>query len=493
MRCDMKQNIPIACVVNRKIPLLGLPLIFALIVGCSRAASGLTENNGKNTIEGKGAIIPGKTVWSCSMHPQIRQDHPGDCPICGMALVPVAPLTYPKSPDTTPASVSYPLITMDEGLKSKQSGSPVIQLVPAQRAEGRIGTSPVEEKAVLHKVELLGEITFITDKQIDFTWYYGGRVEKTLVDYNTTEIKEGTPLLEVYSEEAVAAQRDCLEMMMDLRKHLVSEQKVFESEYGTNTQRVTLVGMSYEHKNLSARLNATKDRLIRIGMTEGDFQALENTGKIRSLFSIKAPESGSLLGGLPHVGSRFTMDTFLFRLAPLKEVWFEADVYEQDLSLLQLGQEIAIRSKLTPEKVFKGKMVFIGKEVDPRKRTVKARFLVPNPEGLLLPQLTATGMLTVGGEAPQLAVPASAIIDTGRRQLVYVETSPNTFEMRSVKVGAEGELSTKGEMGAMKWVPVLDGLHSGEKVVTSGAFLIDAEAQLRGLPASGADPGLNQP
>jgi len=427
------------------------------------------------------------------MCPQIRQDHPGDCPICGMALVPVAPLTAPKSPDTTPGSVSNPSITMDAGPKSEQSGTPVIQLAPAQSAEGRVGTSPVEEKVVLRKVELFGEISYVTDKQIDFTWYYGGRVEKTLVDYNATEIKEGTPLLEVYSDEAVADQRDSLEMMMDLRKHLVTEQKVFESEYGTNAQRVTLVGMSYEHKNLSARLNATKDRLIRIGMTEGDFQALENTGKIRSSFSIKAPETGTLLGSLPHVGERFTRDTVLFRLVPLKEVWFEADVYEQDLSLLHLGQEIVVSSRSQTGQLFPGKLVFIGKEVDPRKRTVKARFLVANPNGLLIPRLSATGVLGVGDKKPQLAVPATAIIDTGSRQLVYVETSPGTFALRVVKVGAPGEVADGGGGGSLRWVPVLEGLAAGEKVVTSGAFLIDAEAQLRGLPASGADPGLKQP
>ena len=334
-------------------------------------------------------------------------------------------------------------------------------------------------------VELFGEFSYVTDKQIDFTWYYGGRIQKTLVDYNTTEIKEGAPIMEIYSEEAIADQRECLELLMELRKHALAEQKVFESEYGTNAERVSLVGMSYEHKNINARLATMKDRLTRIGMTAGDFQALESTGKIRDTFTINAPASGSLLGALPHVGSRFTTESILFSLAPLKEVWFVADVYEQDLSLLKLGEEIAIQSKSSPGKVFKGKLVFIGKEIDPRKRTVKARFLVPNPDGLLLPQLSATGMLTLGGEKLQLAIPASAVIDTGRRQLAYVETSSNTYELRVVKVGAEGELSGKAEMGSMKWVPVLEGLNPGEKVVTSGAFLIDAEAQMQGLPASG--------
>jgi Cu(I)/Ag(I) efflux system membrane fusion protein len=333
-------------------------------------------------------------------------------------------------------------------------------------------------------VELFGEFSYVADKQIDFTWYYGGRIEKILLDFNTTEIKEGAPLMEVYSDEAIEDQRECLKMLMELRWHTKDEQKIFDAQYGTNVERVSLVGMSYEHKNMNARLNAMKDRLSRIGMTAEDFQALELRGKIRDTFTIIAPEKGTLLGALPHVGERFTMDTVLFRLVPLNEVWFVADVYEQDLSLLKLGQEITIRCRTYQDQPFKGKLVFIGREVDSQKRTVKVRFLVSNPNGLLLPQLSATGSLEVGNQKPQLAVPASAVIDTGSRQLVYVETSPGTYALRAVKVGPEGEVGGDGS----RWVPVLEGLSAGEKVVTSGSFIIDAEAQLRGLPGSGSDP-----
>ncbi len=473
----MKKNFLNAQLVIGLIPLFCTILLFPLVLGCSRTPS--------DKADAKQVVPSEKKSWTCSMHPQIHQDHPGACPICGMDLVPVAPPTSLKSPNTTPAIVSNPTLMMAESPKPEQTMATVIHLDAFQSSAGNIRVSRVEEKMIRRDVELFGEFSYVTDKQIDFTWYYGGRIQKTLVDYNTTEIKEGAPIMEIYSEEAIADQRECLELMMELRKHAVAEQKVFESEYGTNAERVSLVGMSYEHKNINARLTAMKDRLSRIGMTAGDFQALESTGKIRDIFTINAPATGSLLGALPHVGSRFTSESILFNLVPLKEVWFVADVYEQDLSLLKLGEGIAIQSKSSPGRDFKGKLVYIGKEVDPRRRTVKARFLVPNPDGLLLPQLSATGMLAVGGEKPQLAVPASAVIDTGRRQLVYVETSPNNFESRTVKVGAQGEVAANGEMSSMKWVPVTEGLTAGEKVVISGAFLIDAEAQMQGLPASG--------
>jgi len=409
------------------------------------------------------------------MCPQIRQNHPGECPMCGMDLVPLRS------------------VTSSSAVLPKEVQETVIHLDAVQSASGNIRISPVEEKMVRRKVELFGEFSYVADKQVDFTWYYGGRIQKILLDYNTTEIKEGTPLMEVYSEEAVEDQRDCLKMLMELRWHITDEQKIFKLQYGTNAEQVSLMGMSYEHKNMNARLNAMKDRLSLIGMTAGDFEALELRGKIRDSFTITAPSKGTLLGALPHAGERFTMDTVLFRLVPLNEVWFVADVFEQDLSLLKLGQEITIRCRAYQNQPFKGKLVFIGREVDSQKRTVKVRFLVPNPDGLLLPKLSASGSLEVGNQKPQLAMPASALIDTGSRQLVYVETSPGTYAMRVVKVGPEGEVGEVGGDGSARWVPVIKGLTAGEKVVTSGSFLIDAEAQLSGLPGSSSDPAPIKP
>lgn len=405
------------------------------------------------------------------MCPQIRQDHSGECPMCGMDLVPLRSMT------TSPIG------------ETQQSHKTMIQLDPAQSSLANIRTSPVEERLVNRKEDLFGEISYVTDKQVDFTWYYGGRVQKNLVGYNTTEIKQGTPIMEVYSDEAIADQRDILEMLMEVRKQTSNEQKILDAKYGTNVGKISMAG-SYEQKNMSARLGAIQERLTLIGMPPEGLDALQRGGRVRSTFTITAPISGTLLGVLPHIGERFTSDKVLFSLVPLDEVWFVADVFEQDISLLKLGQEITIRCRTYPGQLFKGKLVFIGREVDSRKRTVKARFLVFNPKGLLLPQLSASGSLEVGGAKPQLAVPASAVIDTGSRQLVYVETTPGAYALRTVKVGVEGEL--QGD-GSTRWVSVIEGLNAGEKVVTSGSFLIDAEAQLRGLPGSGTDPAPVRP
>jgi len=444
---------------NQLLLLLPLPLMLMVpmtIIGCKQKPSPITLSE--------------KTIWTCSMHPQIRQNHPGDCPICRMALVPLrSPMPSPSVTNPlSPSKVEEPPLSTIL-VQTKEVMQTIVHLDAAQSSVSSIRTAPVEERKVQRKVDLFGEIAYISDAHTDFTWYYGGRVQKFMIDYNTTEVSAGTPILEVYSNEAIADQRSYLE-----------------------TLRQRWLATFYERRNYDSQLAAIGERLSRIGITPEDLKALEKDGKIHSTFIIRAPRSGSILGALPHAGERFTPDKVLFHLAPLDQVWFVADVYEQDLSLLKLGQEISIHCRAHPEDVFKGKLVFIDREVDSQKRTVKARFVVPNPKRLLLPQLSATGTLELGVMKSLLAVPSSAVIDTGRRQLVYVETALNTYELRAVKIGAEGELSNDEASGSFKWVPVTEGLTAGEKVVTAGAFLIDAEAQMQGLPASGAEASLKQ-
>jgi Cu(I)/Ag(I) efflux system membrane fusion protein len=334
----------------------------------------------------------------------------------------------------------------------------VIHLDEARSSVASIQTTPVETRAVQRKVDLFGEIAFIPDHHVAFTWYYSGRIEKILIDFNSNEVKAGEPLFVVYSEEAVADQRAYLEVLRQRWQSTFYQRQIYDAE-----------------------LTSIAERLYRIGMTPEDLKNLEKNGRVQAEFIIRAPLTGSIMGSLPSVGESFATEKELFHLAALDEVWFVADVYEQDLGALKLGQQIAIKCPAHPDQTFKGRLVFIDRQVDPQKRTVMARFLVSNPNHLLIPQLSATGVLQLGTQKSLLAIPAAAVIDTGKRQLVYVETTPHTYELRPVTIGPEGEISNEG---STRWVPVIKGLTAGEHVVTSGAFLIDAEAQMQGLPAS---------
>ena len=389
------------------------------------------------------------------MHPQVQQDHPGFCPICGMALVPL----HSHEDAQVHTLLNAPMPTSSPAMNP--SAEAVIHLDEARSSVASIQTTPVETRAVQRKIDLFGEIAFIPDHHTAFTWYYSGRIEKVLIDFNSNEVEEGEPLLLVYSAEAVADQRAYLEILRERWQTTFYLRKIYDAE-----------------------LTSIADRLYRIGMTAGALKDLETNGRLQSEFIIRAPHSGSIMGSLPSVGESFTADKELFHLAALDEVWFVADVYEQDLGALKLGQQIVIKCPAHPDQTFEGKLVYIDRQVDPQKRTIMARFLVPNPNQLLIPQLSATGVLQLGSQKSLLAIPAAAVIDTGRRQLVYVETSPHTYELRPVTIGSEGEIPSEG---STRWVPVIKGLNAGENVVTSGAFLIDAEAQMQGLPASGEE------
>jgi len=403
------------------------------------------------------------------MHPQVQQDHPGNCPICGMALVPLHTHEDSTVANSSTEVQSAALTETDQKHLPEMSplAEAVIHLDEARSSVASIQTTPVESRAVQRKIDLFGEIGFIPDRHAELSWYYSGRIEKLLVDLNKNEVRAGEPLLQVYSQEAVADQRAYLEVLRERWQTSFYQRKIYDAE-----------------------LTTIAERLSRIGMTAQDFKDLEKSGKIHSEFIIGAPRSGSILGPVPSVGEGFTANQTLLHIASLDDVWFVADVYEQDLAFLKLGQPITIQCSARPDKTFHGRLVFIDRQVNPQKRTIMARFLVPNPEHQLLPGLAATGGLQLGSQMSLLAIPAAAVIDTGKRQLVYVETSPHTYELRPVTIGPEGELPNEG---STRWVPVISGLKPGEKVVSAGAFLIDAEAQMQGLPASRGEPPVVTP
>lgn len=375
-----------------------------------------------------GSKLKDERIYTCSMHPQIRQKGPGRCPICGMEL------TLVNAQENSSAAAA-------------PAAAAAVQLMPAQEAAAGVQTTEAGPHDMARKVAIFGEIAYILDRHSDFSWFYPGRVEKLLIPYNTTQVEEGQPLLEIYSQEAIADQEAYLQAVRD--RYLTT---------------------FYERKVAEAQVEAVRARLRQAGFSEQDMKDLIGKKAIKQTLVVRSPHSGTIVGPMPHVGERISADSILFHIVNLNKVWFVGKVFEQDLGLLKMGQGIEIESKAYPGQKFTGKLVFVDREIDPATRTVMARFEVPNPRTELLPKLSATGNLKVDlGQVP-VTVPLSAVIDTGKRKLLYVETKPRSYEQREVKIGREME----------DRVEILDGVKSGEKVVSGGAFLLDAEAQLKG-------------
>lgn len=424
------------------IPFLALVGLLALLVACSKSGSTSTEND---------------QIYTCSMHPQVRHKGPGNCPICGMTLVPLQSATPSVSDSTAAKNVTA---TGNEPAVVPSTTLPNEVVIDAARSSvSSIKIEPAVERDLTRTLHLFGEIQYISDRHVDFTWYYGGRIEKVLVDFNTTEVKKGQPLFEIYSEGAIADEEAYLEAL-----------------------RERYLSTFYERSVLTARIEALASGLRKIGFDDASLKDLVEKKQVQRTFIIRAPITGSIVGDIPHTGERITSDSVMLHITDLSAVWFSAEVFEQDLAAVKLGQKIEISSKARPGVTYTGTLVFIDRRLNPDKRTVRARFEVPNPRFELLPQLSATGTLEIKVGQTPVTVPSSAVIDTGKRRLVYVQTNGDRYELRDVQTGGEGR-TTEGDA---LYTAITSGVKQGENVVTGGAFLIDAEAQLQGSAGSGA-------
>lgn len=390
--------------------------------------------------------------YTCSMHPQVRSNKPGNCPLCGMKLIPVPKMEAEPATNTSGGPDSQP----------KEGASEEVRLMPAQDAIISVDLAEVEARPMSKQVEAFGEVSYILDGAVHYAWFYGGRIEKVFIDYNATRVKKGQPLMEVYSPEAIADQEAYL-----------------------RTARERWLRTFYERKALTGEMEAIAARLERVGMDAAAMQELLKSGKVRSRFVIHAPASGTLIGERHHVGEQFEAKAALFLLVPLDKVWFIAQFYEQDFSLLKLGGKAVVVLKSQPGKQYEGKIVYIDRQIHPEARTVKARFEVENPNWELLPLASGVARLEVPLAASALNIPVSAVIDTGMRKVVYVAKGGGQYEAREIKTG----------LASADRVEVLSGLEAGEKIVRSGQFLLDAEAEIRGsggslpaVPAQGSAP-----
>lgn len=415
-----------------------LPLIISIIfmISCSRNHEGHDKKPDQKSSDEKES----KQVWTCSMHPQIKQDKPGSCPICGMDLTPVKPASAKEKQDTQ--STTNPL-----------SGSSV-SLMPSQESVASIQTTLVKSGLYTRDIEFFGDIKYIQDNHIDLTSFYPGRIEKVLINFNTTEVSQGQPLLEIYSEEAINDQEKYLEAL-----------------------RQRYLTTFYERKITTAQIQTLKEKLFKGGLTEEDLQALVNEKKVRKYITVRAARSGSIVGPIPHVGARINQESIIFHIVPLNKVWFAARVFESDIDSLKPKQKAVIETKARPGKTYEGKLVFIDRILDPTNRTVLARFEIDNPAKELLPEMSATGKIKAGDSQKRIIIPSSALIDTGVRKLVYVKKGDTEYEQREVEV-------METIPGQSETIAISSGLAIGEEVVTSGAFLLDAEAELRGINAS---------
>ncbi|MGD2088070.1 MAG: efflux RND transporter periplasmic adaptor subunit [Candidatus Aminicenantes bacterium] len=466
----------------------GWPVIIAVVVGI---LIGLLIGGGTAPSTGS-AVADHLThdhetkseIWTCSMHPQIRQPKPGKCPICGMDLIPVS-------------------------TEEEEVGPRELKLSPTAIKLAEIRTKPVERRYVSTEVRMVGKVEYDETRLGYISSWVPGRIDRLYVDYTGTRVRKGDHLVYLYSPELITAQQELLQSLRTLEK------------YGT--------GVSDSIKRTARRtVEAAREKLRLWGLTRQQIRNIEKLGKPTDHLTIYSPMSGIVIRKNAVEGIYVKTGSKIYTIADLSKVWVKLDAYESDLPWIRYGQTVEFETEAYPGEIFKGRIAFIDPVLNPQTRTVKVRVNVDNPQYKLKPEMFVRavvhsklsmtgkvmdpdlagkwicpmhpeiikdgpgtcdicGMKVVKAEklgyivaSPEekeapLVIPASAPLVTGTRAVVYVAVTgkEGTFAGREIVLGPR----------AGDYYLVKEGLREGEQVVVNGAFKIDSDLQIQAKPS----------
>ncbi len=419
-------------------------------------------------------------LYHCPMHPAYTSDRPGDCPICGMKLVPV------ESPGPSSAAgereIAYYRSPMDPKVRSDRpakdamgmdfvpvykdeiTGSPAVAdraavvLSPERRQMLGLRTAPVRRIVLDRTIRTVGRLTPDERRLHHVHTKFDGYIEHLQVDFTGKFVRKGEPLASIYSPELVATQQEYL-LAFEAQKQLADS------------------GLPSVAKGSVDLLEAARQRLRQFDVSAADIEAIERTGEVKRTLNLYSDVSGYVTAKMALHGMRVTPADTLFDIADLSHLWAMADVYESDLPLVRLGMSATVTVPYLPGKTWTGLVTNVAPVVDEKTRTIKVRVEVDNAGGELKPEMFSDVVLKAAiGEG--LVVPESAVVHSGEHDLVFVDTAGSRLEPRSVQLGAR----------VPEGLQVLSGLAEGESVVTSANFLLDSESSLKAALAALSPP-----
>ena len=360
-------------------------------------------------------------IWTCSMHPQIQQDKPGQCPICGMDLIPLNNSMDSESalPDEVPMSAS--------AMKLAEVQSMIVKKQDPEK-----------------ELRLLGKVKPDERLKLSQTVHIPGRIEKLYVNFTGEKVAKGQKIASIYSPQLVTAQKELFEVLKDEK---------------TNPEFV----------------KAARAKLKQWKLSDEQIAELESKREIRTEFDVLSDHNGYVMQLNVAEGDYVKEGQQLFHIVDLSTVWVLFEAYENDLPWIKLGDRIDIEVQSVPGRTFKGNVTFIDPFVNPKTRVAYVRVELPNSNTLLKPDMFADGIITskLNMSKPELIVPKSAVLWTGKRAVVYVklqEREHNSFIYREIILGEDA-----GDFYIVK-----TGLEEGEEIAVNGVFKIDAAAQLSG-------------
>lgn len=361
-------------------------------------------------------------VWTCSMHPHIKMDKPGKCPICAMDLIPL----------NSGGSASSDLMA--------------VHLTKEAAQLANVSTTVVGKQSPVKELRLYGKVQADERLRQNQVSHISGRIEKLLVNFTGEPIQKGQKLAVVYSPELVTAQQELLEAA----KAKQSQPDIYE---------------------------ASKERLRQWKLTDAQIADIESSGNVRANVDVVSNTNGIVTARRVNSGDYINQGSVLYEISDLSRVWVLFDAYESDLPFLKQGDKIDFTVQALPGSSFSGTIRFIDPVIDPTNRVAKVRVEISNPGGKLKPEMFTTGIVKsdLKDFSDKLVIPRSAVLWTGKRSIVYVKQPGDEpiFKIREIELGPQLGNS----------YVVIDGLSEGEEIVTEGAFSVDAAAQLEGKPS----------
>jgi Cu(I)/Ag(I) efflux system membrane fusion protein len=332
---------------------------------------------------------------------------------------------------------------------------PIVEIPLDRHQMIGLKTAPVARKALRKTIRTVGRIEVDERRFATVTTKFEGWIEKLYVDYTGKHVKKGEPLAEIYSPELFATQQEFINTLK------------WKTDGGV--LRDDELGKMYARDNETI-IDAARQRLRFLDISDEQIKEIEATGKALRTLKLNSPVDGTVILKTAVQGMRVMPGEKLFDIADLSTVWVVAEIYESDLSLVREGETAKIRMSNFPGKVLFARVEYVSPTLSEETRTAKVRFSLPNSDGRLKPQMFTNLEMDVN-MGTRLVVPEDSIIDTGERQIVYVDKGEGNFEPRLVTVGV-----VSGGMAE-----VLSGLSLNERVASSANFLIDSEARLKGI------------
>ena len=365
---------------------------------------------------------PVTQLWTCSMHPQIKMEEPGNCPICGMELIPM------ESSDDSSENIAANEIVMNEE---------AYQLANIQ-------TTIVEKASADKEIRLLGRVKPDERRLYSQVSHIPGRIERLYVNFTGEKVYTGQKIVRIYSPELISAQKELFEA--------IKSKDIYPQLY-----------------------TASRNKLKLWKLSDKQIDAIEATGKVQEQIDILSDHTGYVMNRNVELGDYIKAGGNLFDIANLSSVWVMFEAYEADIPWIHINDKVSFNIQAISGKTFEGKITYVDPFVSSNTRVAKVRVEVNNPGNKLLPEMYASGIIKakMKGMENTIVIPKTAVLWTGKRAVVYVKVPHEktiSFVYREIELGQD--------MG--QFYSVADGLEEGEVVATNGVFRIDASAQLLG-------------